>query len=78
MVRRETKTALVKRLTANENVPRPRGKPFSQIAFPRKKSPLTCNPQAHGVTDVRLEFVCVEPGLGEAAAEAGVQGFAQK
>lgn len=49
------------------------GKCFSRIAFPsRKESPLTCNPQAYGVADVRLEFMRVEPGLWEAAAEAGV------
>lgn len=55
------------------------GKGISRTAFPsRKQPPLTWNPQAHGVTDIRLEFICVEPGLWEAATEAGVQGFTQK
>ena len=64
---------------ANRNLPRLRWKTCIWNGFPRRKQPpLTWNPQAHRVTDVRLELVCVEPGLREAAAEAGVQGFTQK
>ena len=64
---------------ANRNLPRLRWKTCIWNGFPRRKQPpLTWNPQAHRVTDVRLELVCVEPGLREAAAEAGVQGFTEK
>lgn len=52
---------------------------YVQNCFPSTKpAPPTWDPQAHGVTEAGLELVRVEPGLREAATEAGVQALTQK
>lgn len=63
-----------------QTTPRGSGRSVSRITTSPtpEQPPLTWNPQAHRVTDARFEFVRVEPGLREAATEAGIDGFTQQ